>query len=128
MGSPALHIPFWDSNRLLSHDSKAKTILMRFMATLLISASARALLSRGIFSGGWRCRLHMMLLSDLTARLLQLSSDDGLCRRVPLEHTGLSLATALAAAAALAPAVARHHRHERRQLLLCQALAHLIAV
>ena len=70
----------------------------------------------------------MMLLEDLAAWLLQLSIDDGLCRRVPLEHTGPSLATALAAAAALAPAAALHRRHERCQLALCQAQAHLIAV
>ena len=69
----------------------------------------------------------MMLLEDLAAWLPQLSSDDGLCRRAPLEHTGPNLATALAAAAALAPAAALHRRHER-QLALCQAQVHLIAV
>ena len=70
----------------------------------------------------------MMWLEDLAAGLPQPSIDDGLCRRAPLEHTGLSLATALAAAAALAPAAARHRRHERCQLLLCRAQAHLIAI
>ena len=86
----------------------------------------------GISSNEWRRLLSHVsrteYLEDLVAWLLRLSIEDGLCRRAPLEHTGLSLATAPAAAGALAPAVARHRHHERGQLLLCQAQAHLIAV